>query len=40
MKNTLKREKECYLCKEKESEVTNLFVEGDRYICDNCIINR
>jgi len=33
-------EKQCYLCKETESQVTQLIVEGDRYVCDNCIVNR
>ena len=31
---------ECYLCKENEDQVTQLLVEGDRYVCDNCITNR
>jgi len=30
----------CYLCGETEDEVTQMFVEGDRLICDNCLINR
>lgn len=34
------KENQCYLCKETESQVTHLFVEGDRYVCDNCITNR
>lgn len=32
--------KRCYLCGESEAEVTKLIIEGDRYVCDNCIINR
>lgn len=34
------KENQCYLCKEPESQVTQLIIEGDRYVCDNCIINR
>lgn len=34
------RVKKCYLCKETEHEVTDLYVEGNRYVCDNCITNR
>ena len=34
------KENQCYLCKETEDQVTHLFVEGDRYVCDNCIVNR
>ena len=30
----------CYLCKETEDQVTKLEVEGDRFVCDNCIVNR
>lgn len=37
MKDT---ENKCYLCKETESETNQLFVEGNRFICDNCLINR
>ena len=40
----LKREKykskRCYLCKETEDQVNQLMVEGNRYVCDNCLINR
>jgi len=32
--------KKCYLCKETELEVTQLIVEGNRYICDNCLRDR
>jgi len=40
-KTTMNQEEnKCYLCEETESEVTALIVEGDRYVCDNCIINR
>ena len=37
---TDKKENQCYLCKEKESQVTELLVEGNRYVCDNCLQNR
>ena len=30
----------CYLCGESEEEVTELVFEGDRLVCDNCLINR
>ncbi len=30
----------CYLCKETEDQVKELVVEGDRLVCDNCIVNR
>jgi len=30
----------CYLCKETEFQVTELLVEGNRYVCDNCLQNR
>lgn len=30
----------CYLCKEPEHKVTTLMVEGNRFVCDNCLINR
>ncbi len=33
-------ENRCYLCGETESQVTELIVEGDRFVCDNCLTNR
>lgn len=35
-----KKINKCYLCKETENQVTRLEVEGDRLVCDNCIVNR
>ena len=35
-----KKINKCYLCKETEDQVTELLVEGDRFVCDNCIVNR
>jgi late competence protein required for DNA uptake (superfamily II DNA/RNA helicase) len=33
-------EDKCYRCKETEFQVTELIVEGDKYICDKCLLNR
>jgi len=41
--STLENKKEsdkCYLCKETEDDGAELLVEGDRYVCTNCLTNR
>ncbi len=38
--NKKTKQNKCYLCKETEDQVKKLVVEGDRLVCDNCIVNR